>query len=167
MSYRLEKIATKKMKSENTILNPFNDDDLNAMLTPQTDMPSGVTAEHLIPFDIRKATSLTEADQYQFALLTYSILITAGVDLYEFQRLAEDPEIWAKHSAYKSFPEGAEYPAGVFYLNVFDIDSNYANKSLRKLQTIRLIATSLKMCRFEIADYVDLVEQILEYWHEE
>ena len=147
---------------ENDAQNPFTMDELKAMLTPEADMPAGANCELITPLYIYTRPPLAGKDLYQFALITYSFLVTVGVDLYEFERLAEDPVMWAGCCAYKDALQGGEGDVnGVYYMKIFNMDKDSTNSELMKLQTIRLVAMSLKICKIDVKDYVNLVARIL------
>ena len=147
---------------ENDAQNPFTMDELKAMLTPEVDMPPGANHQLITPLYIYNGPSLSDKDTYQLALITYGFLVTAGVDLYEFKRLAEDPAIWADCCVYKDALQGGEGDVtGVYYMQIFDMHKDSTNNELMKLQTIRLVAMSLKVCKIDVKDYIGLVARIM------
>ena len=142
--------------------NPFTMDELKTMFTPDADVPPCANHQLIIPLYIYNGPLLSYKDFYQFALITYSFLVNVGVDLYEFEQLAEDPATWADCCAYKDALQGGEGDVnGVYYMKIFKMNKDSTNAELIKLQTIRLVAMSLKVCKIDVKDYVDLVRRIL------
>ena len=142
--------------------NPFTMDELKTMLTPEADMPAGSNHQLITPLYIYNWPPLAGKDLYQFTLITYGFLATAGVDLYEFERRVEDPVTWADCYAYKDALQAGEGDVtGVYYVKIFNMDKDSTNTELMKLQTIRLVAMSLKVCKIDVKDYVNLVARIL------
>ena len=140
---------------------PFTDDELKTWATPSADMPMGAIRELITPVVIRNTPALNAGDVYQLAVITYCLLINAGVDLAEFKRVCEDPDTWTM-CTYKPVLEGDEDVAsGVYYMKIFEMGLYTSNEPLMKLQTIQLVAMILKTVKMDIGAYVDLVERIM------